>query len=264
MTDILTQHHPTTLPSLDRDNIVVLEFNVKATQQSFHAAYSVLNNTEQARADRFHFAKDRQNWALGRALTRKALSHYSRLPMSRILLHQTGNNKPILRDSESTECNSQEIQFNLSHSGHRAVLAISRCFDPGIDIEKIDLPSNWIAVAERVFSVSELAALKQQETAHRALSFSHLWTCKEALIKATGDGFSADLPSIEISPDPLGKPTLLSWADEPNEDEWMLSRITPPLEAQPRKQELLDVDYVATLAARCPTNTAVDCALLPQ
>lgn len=86
-----------------------------------------------------------------------------------------------------------EWEFNLSHSGDYAALAVSRR-SVGADIEKCEL--RHIAVARSVFQPEELAWMD----ACPAERFTALWTMKEAVAKALGLGLRLKLRELNVLP----------------------------------------------------------------
>lgn len=84
--------------------------------------------------------------------------------------------------------------FNLSHSGNYVALAIADA-PIGIDIEQVQ-PFDW-AVVRRCFNMDEREWLLTQATDE---AFYRLWTGKEAVMKATGKGFSLDPASFCVLP----------------------------------------------------------------
>ena len=66
----------------------------------------------------------------------------------------------------------------------------------GVDIERIDRDVDCAAVAETVFSSKEIEQLHSTAAERQRDAFFATWTRKEAYLKATGLGFSSDLPAI--------------------------------------------------------------------
>ena len=92
--------------------------------------------------------------------------------------------------------NIPDAFFSLSHSGERAMCLISSV-EAGCDVQKVE-PVRW-PVAERVFSETEQAWLRQQEKDGRGdISFTRLWALKESFLKMTGEGFSASPEGISV------------------------------------------------------------------
>lgn len=90
------------------------------------------------------------------------------------------------------------LDFNLSHAGSCVALAFAREQPLGIDIEPLDRRVCVDGIATRFFSAREAAALERVEPSRRHLAFLHLWTHKEAVLKALGDGLGFGLERIEF------------------------------------------------------------------
>lgn len=86
-----------------------------------------------------------------------------------------------------TVCAPQRCHFNLSHSGEAIALAVATQ-EVGVDIECWRPLDEGLALARSVFHVRELRWLESQ--ADFSCAFYRLWTLKEALLKASGEGFS--------------------------------------------------------------------------
>ena len=84
--------------------------------------------------------------------------------------------------------------FNLSHSGSKVVLLVGDQ-ELGVDIEQIAPYSQ--SVARQVFTDRELRWLNEQRSDE---AFFRLWTGKESIMKAAGQGFRLPPESFEIHP----------------------------------------------------------------
>ena len=155
---------------------------------------TVLSPDELARADRFHFARDRQHFTATRALLRMILGRYLGCDPSRPTFVYSDRGKPSLGANSAIP-----VQFNVSHSGGRAVLAFSLGRDVGVDIERIRDNLDCDVLAERYFSSAEQKALSVLPLSERCSGFFHCWTRKEAYIKAHGAGLSLPLDSFDVS-----------------------------------------------------------------
>jgi 4'-phosphopantetheinyl transferase len=98
-----------------------------------------------------------------------------------------------------------------------------------------------LGVAKRVFTASERARLGSSDEPDFVRRFYQLWTCKEALIKATGEGMSADLQAIEVGLPDGGGPRLIRFGGRCGE-----------LDLQ---QLAVDDGYVAALASQTTGGT---------
>ncbi|MGN1077613.1 MAG: 4'-phosphopantetheinyl transferase family protein [Candidatus Gallimonas sp.] len=84
--------------------------------------------------------------------------------------------------------NAPEIRFSLSHSGDYALLALSDG-EVGCDLEKMRAVD--MRLCGRAFSPADLALL--DGAAEKEETFFRLWTRRESLVKATGEGVFSHL-----------------------------------------------------------------------
>jgi 4'-phosphopantetheinyl transferase len=183
---------------------------------------TVLSPDELARADRFHFARDRQNFTATRALLRMVLGDYLRCDPSKLTFLYSDKGRPVLSANHS----SIPVQFNVSHSGARAVLAFSVGRDIGVDVERIRHDLDCDLLAERYFSLAEQKALAALPLLERCSGFFRCWTRKEAYIKAHGAGLSLPLDSFDVSITGGEKNALLATRPDAAEAaRWSLSEV---------------------------------------
>jgi 4'-phosphopantetheinyl transferase len=83
------------------------------------------------------------------------------------------------------------LEFNLSHSGETALLAVARGRAVGIDIVRHDATVDHAGIASRVFSPGELKALDDRSADGAIASFYQTWARKEAALKARGLGLAS-------------------------------------------------------------------------
>jgi 4'-phosphopantetheinyl transferase len=77
-----------------------------------------------------------------------------------------------------------------------------------VDIEHLSEISEKELIAERFFSRKEYDSIRSLPEEQKRESFIKGWTCKEAFIKALGDGLSHALDKFEVSMIP-GEPAKL-------------------------------------------------------
>jgi 4'-phosphopantetheinyl transferase len=121
----------------------------------------------------------------------------------------------------------QVLDFNWSHSGEHALVAIARGIAPGIDIERRRPRPRALALARRFFDEAEAAALAALPDGARDEAFLALWTAKEAVLKAHGRGIGYGLQRLRVAVPPQ-RLQLLRFEDE-DIDAWQLQ----PLEVAP-------------------------------
>jgi 4'-phosphopantetheinyl transferase len=165
---------------------------------------SILSRDEDARASRFHFEKDRIYFTRCRSALRRLLAGYLSVPAAEICFKYLSGGKPQL----AVHQNPGALEFNVSHSGSIALIAVGSGQRIGVDIERIRSDADTGALAERFFSVRERAGLRALPDHLRVEGFFACWTRKEAFLKATGDGLSFPLADFSVSTNPDVPPQL--------------------------------------------------------
>ena len=184
------------------------------------SAHLVLDKKEQARAQRFYFAKHRRRFTLAHAAMRHILSLYIDSSAKNIIWHEQTHGKPELSAAQ----NPQNITFNLSHSHEMALLAINIEHPIGVDIEITNDKRDHLALAKRYFAPAEYEALMALPNGKQQSAFFHIWTQKEAVIKALGLGLHYPLHNFTVSATPPAK--LLSIADD-DAEQWLMHSFFP-------------------------------------
>ncbi len=164
--------------------------NVDSAQQDILRAQ--LSPDEAERAARVHFEHDRTRFIVAHAALRQTLARYTGKQPNALSFRVGAQGKPTLAFDT-------DIQFNLSHSGNLALIAITRGRAVGVDVESIRDNFDPLALAMRFFSAPEIEDLRACDPATRTAQFFTLWTRKEAFIKAVGHGLSLPLSSFDIS-----------------------------------------------------------------
>lgn len=186
MIESISQHSTLDDYRLSEDRIDVWHFPLlKPPEQSD----SILNEEEKARAQRFYFPRHQRRFTTARATMRLILSRYLNMDAAAIEFNFNKQGKPFINHPSL-------LEFNLSHSGEIALLAVGKRFPVGIDLE-IFSSRPYISIGNTLFSETEIDALKQAPDSMKALTFFHLWAQKEAFIKAGGLGLS--YPTTEFS-----------------------------------------------------------------
>lgn len=159
------------------------------------ACSGLLDENETRRAAAIKSPSARMEFVKTRALLRLALAAYSPGARPQDFRFETeSNGKPYLADSKAPH-------FNVSHSRDMALIAVAPV-PVGIDIEFQNETVDYLDVATSVFSGQEQDIVRNASGAARREAFFTLWARKEAYLKATGIGFSAELGLIStIQPD---------------------------------------------------------------
>ena len=190
------------IPLLREDQVHVWAWNLD--RPPVDADWSVLSQEETLRARRFVRPQDRDRYVRAHSTMRTLLGAYTGLNPAKISFSTNARGKPRIQDEETIE----RVHFNLTHSAGMGVLAVSRNYDLGVDIEQIR-PID-AKVAEHHFSQRELHALQHLPSEQWLAGFYRCWTSKEALLKGEGIGLNFPLDDFHVEVDPLRPPALIA------------------------------------------------------
>jgi 4'-phosphopantetheinyl transferase len=138
------------------------------------------SDSERERAARFHRHEDAERYLVAHGALRVIVGRYLEWDPAALRFGADENGKPFLEDGA--------LEFNLSHSGALALIAVARHRRVGVDIELIRPLPELDAIATRTCTAEELTTLSALPHRDRERAFFALWTRKEALAKATGKG----------------------------------------------------------------------------
>ncbi|MEZ4381986.1 MAG: 4'-phosphopantetheinyl transferase superfamily protein [Nannocystaceae bacterium] len=161
-----------------------------AVQERLDRYAGWLSAAEVARRQRFKFERHRHAFLIARALVRGTLTRYvpAIAPAGwRFLIGAHG------RPEIDPSLGAGDLRFNLSHTHGRAVLAVARGDDVGVDVEARDRKGNLRGISSHFFAAPEVASLAGLEGPALAERFFDYWTLKEAYMKARGVGISLGL-----------------------------------------------------------------------
>lgn len=156
----------------------------------------LLDRIELERMQRFKFDRDRHRFLVSHALLRCVLSCYAETAPEKWCFVVGPHGKPALAPT------LQGVNFNLSHSGSYALLALSTgCELTGVDIERHRSTRDFHALARRKFAPLEAKRLRLLSGVQLVAEFHDTWTLKEAFVKATGEGLSRSLAHFHFDID---------------------------------------------------------------
>ncbi len=159
----------------------------------------VLDGEERARGMRFMRTDDRLRYASAHALARHVLGGHLRIDPAAIRFEAVctrcggPHGKPVVRGS------ADRVSFSLSHSGDRVVVAATCGIPVGVDVERESAAARALETSELVLATNEREMLARLPEDERARAFLRMWTRKEALLKATGDGLAVAPREVDVS-----------------------------------------------------------------
>ena len=156
-----------------------------------------LSRDEIARAGRFGTEPLRQRWIVGRSALRLLLGEVLGVAPSAVALVRGRRGRPELQEPS--------LDFNVSHTCGMALIGIADALPAGmrigVDVEHAQRQINADGLSLKFLSTREQAELAPLPADERRRGFLRLWTCKEAMSKATGDALSAPFRRLDIGLD---------------------------------------------------------------
>ncbi|HJU24009.1 MAG TPA: 4'-phosphopantetheinyl transferase superfamily protein [Casimicrobiaceae bacterium] len=165
---------------------------------SLHAAGSdlesyeaILSDDERRRAARFGMALLRDRYIVGRVALRRVLGMMLGVAAADVRIVRGTRGRPHVKDAVG-------IDFNVSHTGDLGLVGVSMDARIGVDVERRDRQINVDGIARKFLTTNEREAIERLDDDARRQHVLTLWTCKEAMSKATGDALSAPFASIDV------------------------------------------------------------------
>jgi len=183
-----------------------------------------LSPEEALRRDRLRFRADRNAFAIAHDLLRRSLSRYADVLPAEWQFATNEYGKPSI---ESLDPKARSLSFNLSSTRGCAACAITSCAPIGVDVERVERSRCIQEVADRYFSDSETAWLRNCTEQQRQIRFTQLWVLKEAFLKAIGIGLSGTLNQISFQIDEHSYVSFAAPSASIDPDEWHFALFEP-------------------------------------
>lgn len=174
------------------------------TDESTDAATScrlqeILTTDERNEALRFRRVTARQQFVMGRALVRLALSSHFAVAAGDWRFDRDCNRRPFI----AAPALSTPIKFSVSHTRGLVACLTSLSAEAAVDVEKVERDENLDLAAREILTPVERKALSALSGTDWTTHFYGLWTLKEAYAKARGLGLSLPLSDIgfDLMPD---------------------------------------------------------------
>lgn len=183
----------------------------------------LLSPDELSRANRLLARQARNRFVAGRGFLRITLAHYLDLDPEALLLNHGEQGKPYLAGIYG----EKGLKFSLSHTGNRAILAVTSHYEIGVDLEEVKDNIPFQDMARRYFSHREQTELFSLPAHMQLAAFYRCWTRKEAYMKGCGTGFSQPSNDFDVSLLPGQSAALLAHHISPNEvKRWKITDIS--------------------------------------
>lgn len=195
-------------------------FGLIHTPEALAQFAAMLAPTEQARAERFGTAALRDRYIAGRGTLRQLLGKRLSILPEHVDIRRGPRGRPYVEGAAG-------LDFNVSHTGAFALIGIVSAGRIGVDVEHEGRTLNVDGVSRKFMAAGERTLLEAFDPDARRRALLRLWTCKEAMSKATGDALSAPFRQIEIALDNAG--VRVAAGPPPYEPgQWMLHAMRAP------------------------------------
>ena len=179
----------------------------------------LLDDEERRRNARFKVERPRRLHLAAHALARVMLGHRLGTRPEALRFAVGSKGKPFLVEPATT------LEFNLAHSGGLVVGAMSERWAVGVDVEPVDRRELSLELARAQFAPAEVAILEALDPEALREGLVAIWTGKEAVIKAHGDGLSLPLERFVV---PLqAGPVEVGGILPTGSGRWQLHRLAP-------------------------------------
>lgn len=194
----------------------------------------LLSADEVERAARFSSARARGAFVTTRGALRTLAGSYLGVAPESVTFSYGPKGKPEV----------EGLSFNVSHAGDVALAAFGRG-RIGVDVEVMRPDAPVRALARRFFTSAENEALERLSGEDLMRGFYGCWACKEAFVKAVGEGLSFGLGRVEVAVFPAPADVLSVGGDAGAAAQWTLRAVDA------------DPGYAAAVAVDAPGEDVV-------
>lgn len=210
--------HGKDLRNLDATTIAVWGLTLDGPQGCRDRCQQYLSHEERARADRCVRGEDRQRYIFAHGSLRVLVGFYLNVAPGAVRFQLDPLGKPVLCE----KTHGSDVSFNLSHAHGRALIALAKGQEIGVDLERIRQDVEAEKLSTRYFAPAEQAAIMQAIQVQRPAMFFRYWVAKEAVLKAQGVGLrSLSQCEILMAGDGAGAEVLVP-AGSPIQDNWRI------------------------------------------
>lgn len=214
------------IPEIRSSEVHVWWASLDQDEDRVASYFKVLDTKERDRALRIRIVKDSTRYIVSHGILRELLSAYTRIPANTLRFDQGSFGKPVL----DAQVDGEGLSFNVSHSAGVGLYAIARDRRIGVDVEQTQNVNDCLELAEKFFNTLEYKAICECGDECN-LQFLRYWTCKEAYIKAKGEGLSYLLNGFVVDFSRDDTPHIVIDGEDPQAcDRWSLHELDLPLD----------------------------------
>ncbi len=164
--------------------------DLDVTDDRLESLDALLDSDERTRKARFRSALLKNRFVAAHGALREIVGCYLGMDPATVMFQRTTRGKPHVTGAP--------LAFNLAHSAGLAVCAIAAEGCIGVDVEAVRPVHDSDALVCRYFAADEAEAYVRVPASRRERAFLDLWTRKEAIVKAIGEGLGWPLDSFSV------------------------------------------------------------------
>ena len=154
---------------------------------------------------------------------RLLLGTYLGLPGKSVRINRKNRGKPVL----DTTVHDNRLHFSMAKSEDKLLIGFSTSSHIGVDLEPAQRRArDAMGVARRYFTPAEADSLAATAPADRDAAFLRVWACKEAVVKASGQGIANQFSRFTVDADLSNPAAILDFEGE-DADNWSLALVRP-------------------------------------
>lgn len=166
---------------------------VQDQAHAFAHHWRQLDAGERQRASAYHHEADRVRYVTSQGTLRALLGQRLQIDPARVAFGRGEFGKPFVAARRS-------LHFNTSHSGDWVLHGFSFATPLGVDVQAVAPGPFELEEFVPALAPQELDRLQSLPAAHRSAAFIDVWVCKEAYVKAIGQGLNRARQDICIGP----------------------------------------------------------------
>ena len=202
------------------NRVFIFTANLTSYVNNIDQCWECLSVEEKIQANKYYTKSLIDKYIISHGILRHILSCYTKRYPEYIEFIHNEYGKPFLKNSN--------IYFNMSHSHNMVSYIVALNYRVGIDIELHDSKLDVQELASLVLTLRESKYLSSLNSQEKLKFFYHLWTKKESLIKANGQGLSYPINTIETITLSTGRTVLLTNEKDALQQEWYYYELETP------------------------------------
>lgn len=177
---------------LNKNNALVFTAYLPSLHEQLPSLWEPLSIQEKTQAKKFVNTYLRERYIISHGVLRYLLAFYTKNNFQTIEYAKNQFGKPFLKN------NSSKIHFNMSHSKDYAAYILALDCQVGIDIEWKGRNIDVQELSCLVLTENETAIFNELNSEEKLNTFYDIWTKKEAILKALGQGLFYPMNQLEI------------------------------------------------------------------